>query len=337
MGVRPYPLLLEPLLLEKVWGGDRLSRLGKRLPHGKLIGESWELADLGSTSPSGGGGAAARSTIVNGDLAGKSLYDAIKLWGRDLVGEIELAPCGGFPLLVKFLDARENLSVQVHPSPAYARAHRDAHLKTEAWYILDAEPGSVIYKGLRPGLTREAFAAHIQSGTVVEDLIPVPAIRGECHLLPSGTCHALGAGVLVAEVQTPSDTTFRVYDWGRQGRELHIQQALECAHFGPAPDATRRREGHAWGRLCRTEYFDLFEFLTPAPVESVRDYKAPRRPAVLQILEGSARIGGIPAPAGATVLVPAYSEATLAAAAGTRILVTVVKGSRASTLNPADG
>src|SRR5437762_3181589 len=122
--------------MEKVWGGRRLEAFGKRLPAGKKIGESWELADLASTSPSGGGGAPARSVIGGGSLAGKTLADAMAMWGRDLMGDARRAPSGGFPLLVKFLDASENLSVQVHPSPAYAAAHRDAHLKTECWYII---------------------------------------------------------------------------------------------------------------------------------------------------------------------------------------------------------
>jgi len=256
----PYPLVLEPILMPKVWGGRRLERFGKHLPPGQMIGESWELADLGATSASGGGGGAARSKISNGPLAGKTVHDAMEAWKSDLLGDAAPARDGGFPLLVKFLDARENLSVQVHPSPAYAAAHADAHLKTESWYILDAEPGSVIYKGIKPGVTRDEFARHITEGTVVSDLIAVPAVVGECHNLPSGTCHALGAGVLVAEVQTPSDTTFRVFDWGRVGRELHVEQSLECIEFGPAPAATRLEHLSRFGELAKTEFFELSVF-----------------------------------------------------------------------------
>ena len=125
----------------------------------------------------------------------------------------------------------DNLSVQVHPDDAYVRRHPEARLKSEAWHILDAQPGSVIYAGLKPGVDRDSFAQAIEDGTVVDKLVAIPAVPGECHYLPSGTCHALGAGVLVAEVQTPSDTTFRVWDWGRTSRELHIEQALECIDF----------------------------------------------------------------------------------------------------------
>lgn len=230
-----YPLVLEPILKEKVWGGRRLAGYGKALAEGAMVGESWELADLSSTSASGGGGDAAISVIGNGEMKGKTIRDAIEAWGAGMMGDVGLSAEGGFPLLVKYLDAREHLSVQVHPSPAYATQHSEAHLKTESWYVLEAEPGSVIYKGLKDGVTQEHLQNAIESGTVPEVMRSMPAVVGECHTLASGTVHALGAGVLVGEVQTPSDTTYRVYDWaseyGREGRELHVAQAVECASF----------------------------------------------------------------------------------------------------------
>jgi mannose-6-phosphate isomerase len=321
--VTPYPLIFEPILLDKVWGGRRLERLGKKLPAGKTIGESWELADLGSTSASGAGGGAARSVISSGLLAGKTLHDAVTMWRRDLLGSGTYVE--SFPLLIKFLDANENLSVQVHPSPAYAAAHQEAHLKTECWYILDAAPGSVIYKGIKPGVTRDAFAKHIKDGSVVNDLVAVPAVVGECHNLPSGTCHALGAGVLVAEVQTPSDTTFRVFDWGRTGRELHVDQALDCIDFGPAPVASRLPKGKLSAQLVGTEYFRVDEAFLLAggavPLHESRD-----GPRILIVLSGSISIRAaepVAAAAGTTALIPASLVASTQALAkaGTRVLV----------------
>jgi mannose-6-phosphate isomerase len=256
-------LTFHPFLLPKVWGGDRLSRFGKAVKPGDKIGESWEIADLSSTSASGAGGGAFRSIISNGPLAGHTLHDAIQQWGTGLMGSAALTPEGDFPLLVKLLDASENLSVQVHPSRAYAAAHLGANLKTECWYILDAAPGAVIYKGVKPGVTRESFAAHIKDGSVVNDLVAVPAIKGDCHNLPSGTVHALGAGVLVAEVQTPSDTTFRVFDWGRSGRELHIAESLKCIEFGPARPPTHLDEADRWNTLVENEFFVLDEVRLP--------------------------------------------------------------------------
>ena len=255
----PCPLPLEPILMPKVWGGRRLASLGKRLPEGANIGESWELADLGATSASGGGGDAARSTIADGPMKGRTLHDALAAWGADLLGDAKPSESGGFPLLVKYLDAREHLSVQVHPSPAYATAHLDAHLKTESWLIVDAEPGAELFIGFKPGVTRDDLGAAIQAGTVPSLMRSRPAVPGECHTLPSGTVHALGAGVLVAEVQTPSDTTFRVYDWTREydrpERELHIEPALACASFEepPAPLAASGERSV----VARTEFYTM--------------------------------------------------------------------------------
>ncbi len=254
----PHPLVLTPILMPKVWGGRRLAALGKPLPEGP-VGESWELADLGTTSASGGGVQAARSLIDAGPLGGKSLHDALAAWGADLMGTAPTTPEGNFPMLVKYLDAREHLSVQVHPSPAYAGSHPGAHLKTESWYIVAAEPGAELFIGLQPGVTRDDLARAIADGTVPSLMRSRPAIPGECHTLPSGTVHALGAGVLVAEVQTPSDTTYRLYDWTKEYhrpvRELHIEQALACASFEepPAPVAASGERSV----VARTEFYTM--------------------------------------------------------------------------------
>lgn len=239
-----YPLRFEPIYKEKVWGGRAFEKLGRALPGSAStgVGESWEIADLATTSVSGGGGNAEYSVVAEGPLKGKSIRELMQTYGEALLGEgVKPADDGGFPLLIKFLDAKENLSVQVHPSPEYAAAHPDAHLKSEAWYIIDAEPGAVIYKGLAPGVTPEQLRAALVTNTdeaVVPLLNAIEVKPGDCHYLPSGTLHALGAGVLVAEVQTPSDTTFRVYDWGRTDRELHIEQAMACIDFEPLVAST---------------------------------------------------------------------------------------------------
>ena len=323
-------MVLRPIFFEKVWGGRALETLGKHLPPNVNIGESWELADMGSTSASGAGGGAARSLIDNGPLAGKTLADAAAMWGEQMIGGHSLTPTGGFPLLVKFLDAHENLSIQVHPSPAYAASHRGANLKTECWYILHAEPGAVIYKGLIAGVTPAALAAHIADGTVVKDLIAVPAVVGDCHNLPSGTIHALGAGVVVAEVQMPSDTTFRVYDWGRTGRELHVKEALECTDFvHPAPPATRLESGQHKARLVTTEFFTLDEHAVGSgDAISVGDGSGP---AVVIALHGSASMGDLLSDkprvelrAGQTCVIPAFNsgwDSIVAGPQGVRVLV----------------
>jgi len=298
----PYPLLFEPILKAKVWGGRRLSALGKTLPPDEPIGESWEIADLDSTSPSGGGGDAAHSVVRNGALAGKTIREVIDLWGAELLGDLDASH--GFPLLVKHLDANTNLSVQVHPSAAYAAAHPGALLKTEAWYVVDAAPGALIYAGIREGVTPERFAHLARTGGVESVMAAIPVRPGDCYNLPSGTVHALGGGVLVAEIQTPSDTTFRLYDWGRTGRELHIEQAIECADVGPLKvEPAVEPPGPGVERLVVTEFFTIDRRV--GPVDGAALGVPASRPRVLMCVRGSGRVGTTDLVAGDTALLPA--------------------------------
>jgi len=262
-----------PILLPKVWGGCRLAAFGKGVQPGDRIGESWEVADMAATSASGAGGGAVISTIARGPLAGRTLRDALMLWG-DFLPADRRGSGGAFPLLIKFLDARENLSVQVHPNPAFVAAHPEAHLKTECWFVVAHEPGAVIYKGLRPGVDRSQIEEVVRTNPsgIVGLLEAVPAVVGECHNLPSGTVHALGAGVLVVEVQTASDTTFRVFDWGRTQRPLHAREALDCMEFAPASKALNMAKnptsggggggGGGGGDVLSTEFFRVWRVST---------------------------------------------------------------------------
>ena len=238
-----YPLRFEPRIVPKMWGGRRLSGLGKSLPEGEPVGESWELYDF----PPGIVDKAdwASAPVADGPLAGTTLHQLMasdrlrhRLLGR---ASPVTTPAGPqFPLLIKFLDAEQDLSVQVHPTQAYADQHEGAHLKNEAWHVLSAASGSRLLKGLVSGATRDGFEHAINDGTVEDQIVALPGKVGETHYLPSGTVHALGAGMLVAEVQTPSDTTYRVYDFKRldpktgQERELHVKQALDVIDFDSA-------------------------------------------------------------------------------------------------------
>ena len=323
-----YPLIFKPLLKEKVWGGQRLAGLGKDLPVQAGIGESWEIADLGDEVADG------KSIIANGALAGSTLADLIADHKQQIMGAGKLSADGRFPLLIKFLDAKEDLSVQVHPSEDYASRHRDAHLKSEAWVVIESEPGSVIYKGIKPNVTKEQFAQHIQDGNVVDDLIAVPVRAGDCHYLPTGTCHALGAGVLVAEIQTVSDTTFRVYDWQRTDRELHIAEALECIQFGdPQADPKSlvgpiEAAGMRTTELVKTPYFKIerIEALTDAVLPVITS----GLPVVWMMLSGGGLITPSQAsgdsyeaqmPIGTTALMPAeLAEAVARLEGGSSLL-----------------
>lgn len=300
--MEPYPLTFEPIIKEKVWGGRTLERFGKKLPDAVAIGESWELADLPESIPEG------KSVIANGPCAGQTLDS-------------------NFPLLMKYLDACDNLSVQVHPSDAYAKAHPEAHLKSEAWIILDTTPQGQIYVGLKKGTTEQALRAAIENDTVPELLHAINVKKGECYYLPSGTCHALGAGVLVAEVQTPSDTTFRVWDWGRTSRKMHVDQAMECIDFEAPELLFMQPEPLQSGNFLTTHFVDT-PFFSIERIESTADTSlelvVDDAPVVLMIVEGNANIEhsvSVAAPIGTTVLLPAgLTNATMHMPKGTAIL-----------------
>lgn len=243
-----YPLKFQAVYQKRLWGGNRLRELLEKPVPAEMrsdpIGESWELADLpAGTVKADSTGAAAdgslASLITNGPLAGKTLHDAV----LDPALGLPRASAGHFPLMLKFLDAHQDLSVQVHPDRAYCETHPGAHLKSEAWYVLYAEPGARIYKGLKAGVTREQFRKALDAGEIEPLLCSVRVRQGDCHYLESGTVHALGKGIIVAEAQTASDTTFRLFDWNRLGadgnpRALHVEQALECIDFEGRRPAT---------------------------------------------------------------------------------------------------
>ncbi len=320
-----YPLKFKPRYIEKMWGGRKIETvLGKPLPPGKSIGESWELYDFPP-------GVVENSTdwisaeIANGPLTGRTLHWVVGEFGRSLTGDVALAGqegAGGqgqFPILIKFLDAREDLSVQVHPPQSYADAHPGAQLKSEAWYIVQNDPGARILKGLRPGVTREGFTQAIERGESDQLIRSIPVKPGHCHYLPSGTVHALGAGILAAEVQTPSDTTFRVFDFNRvdpstgKPRTLHVEEAMECIDFSGRADPPQPRS-HVAGlfttvsRLVTSPYFKLEKVRMTEGIEEPVPYD---QPVVWVVLEGSAevRVDGMKEPTrftrGETVLLPA--------------------------------
>jgi mannose-6-phosphate isomerase len=299
MHMELYPFILEPIFKQKVWGGRRIASLGKALPgdgdgDGPPIGESWELADLPAEAATEG---EARSRIANGELAGSTLHDAMQRFGPTMMGRLRPTDAGDFPILLKYLDAAQTLSVQVHPTPQYVADNpgAEAHVKHEAWYVLQADEGAVIYKGVREGVGPDELRAAVESrddARVIAAMNTVPVKPGDLHYLPSGTCHALGAGVLVAEVQTPSDTTFRVYDWGR-GREVHVEQAMRCIRFEPPRTAHNERRSHVAGmfttvtRLCLCDHFRIEKVRMTESYQQEIPYD---QPAVWMVLQGAGRI-----------------------------------------------
>jgi len=221
-----YPLIFHPIFKERVWGGRELARLyGKPLPPDRPIGESWEISDRPGDV----------SVIANGPLAGKDLRWLMENHRPALLGEAKPAAANRFPLLCKILDAREKLSLQVHP-PADKAAALGGEPKTEMWFVADAAPGAELFVGLKRGVTRARFADKISDGSVAECFQRVPVRADDAMFLPSGRVHAIGAGLVIFEIQQNSDTTYRVFDWNRVGldgkpRELHVAQSLASIDF----------------------------------------------------------------------------------------------------------
>lgn len=315
--VKAYPLKFRPIYKQRIWGGQKLHEVfGKDLPPGEKIGESWELADLPDD----------KSIIDNGELKGQTLISAVDKYPVEFTGEPYFE--GPFPLLIKFLDANDFLSVQVHPDKQTVERLGQGQPKTECWYIISAEPDAVIYKGLKKGVTKTQFADAIERGDVADLLAKVPVEAGQCHFLPAGTAHAIGPGLLIAEIQLPSDTTYRVFDWNRvdqngRPRELHIEQALESIHFDSSEDEFPVT---TMGRLVSCEYFIVDKGHQAKNCEAFLSQGEVR---TLIILSGSGTILGtdgysVEFKAGDCVLVPAMYEGAMRFADDTEYLTVTI-------------
>jgi len=312
-----YPLKFKPIYKKRIWGGQKLKEFfNKDIPPSVKIGESWELADLPND----------KSVITNGRLAGQTLGAAAAKYPQEITGDENFKV--PFPLLIKFLDAEDILSVQVHPDSATCKRMGTGEPKTECWYIIDAEPNAVIYKGLRNGVTKGKFAGAIKKGSVADMLAKVAVKAGQCHFLPAGTVHSIGAGLLMAEIQTPSDTTYRVFDWNRvddtgKARPLHIEEAMESINFDAAGD---NLSVTTVGRLADCEYFKIDK---NHQVQNCRMLISPGQMKQLIILTG---FGTIPADdgtfvefkAGDCLLVPAAYEGTMQFAADSEYLTITI-------------
>ena len=318
MGVMQIcPLKFKPIFKERIWGGQKMREVfGKDLPAGKRIGESWELADLAED----------RSEITNGSLAGETITSAIEQLGQAITGKENYQP--PFPLLIKILDAQDVLSVQVHPDPETCKRTGKGDPKTECWYIIDAAKDAVICKGLKPGVTRKQFADSIVAGTCADLLNKISVKAGQCHFLPAGTCHAIGAGLLIAEIQTPSDTTYRVFDWNRldkngTSRPLHIEDALESINFEITPGELSVT---TTGRLVDSDVFKIDKTSLSAN-EKIQLTAGQMK--VVMIIEGAgqifnAQIEPVVFIKGDTLLIPAAFEGAMLFSGKSTILTSTV-------------
>lgn len=287
------PITFAPIYMERVWGGRELeTRLGRKLPPGAPFGESWEIVDREDE----------QSVVAGGPLRGQTLH---ALWsGRraEIFGARHAEAGPRFPLLCKVLDARDRLSVQVHP-PASVAPRLGGEPKTEMWYFLACDPGSRIYAGLRAGTTRERFEELLRAGRVEECLHVLPTEEGESIFIPSGRLHAIGEGNLIIEIQQNSDTTYRVYDWNRAGldgkpRALHIEESLLSADFADHEPPLRPP---APGVLAECGHFrvELHELRGPKTLAAPGDF------ALAAVARGRAKCGDLVFGPGDFFLLPA--------------------------------
>ncbi len=239
-------LKLKPACKDYLWGGHRLVDEYNIDYDGDILAEAWEL----SAHPDG------PSMITNGKYAGKSLREYLEIEGMDVLGT-HCRRFREFPILTKFIDARDNLSIQVHPNNAFALQNENQYGKTEMWYVLDAEPGAFLYYGFRREISREEFRERIENNTLLEVLNPVPVKKGDILFIESGTLHAIGKGILIAEIQQNSNVTYRIYDYGRVGkdgkkRDLHIEKALAVTNRIPIV-----ARGDSYPHVADCDYFTV--------------------------------------------------------------------------------
>lgn len=242
-----YPLKFKSLYYDKIWGGRDFESFRDDLPEGE-IGESWDIA----CHPNGTG------IVSNGEFKGQRFDDLINKYEYKLVGS--KISKEKFPLLVKLINSKEKLSVQVHPGDEYAAKYENEYGKTEAWYVMDAKEGASLIVGTK-NCTKKEFEEAIKNNTVEEYLNKIPVKKGDCFLINSGLVHAICEGVIIAEIQQNSDVTYRVYDYGRP-REIHVEKALDVINFNLQCENLSEKEevkynGYSHSLLCKNEYFGI--------------------------------------------------------------------------------
>lgn len=222
-----YPLTFEPILKERIWGGTKLKTYLNKPISSEITGESWEI----STVPND------VSVVSNGDLKGKNINELIALAPNEFLGTSVVERFGNqFPLLFKFIDAKEDLSIQLHPNDELAKERHNSFGKTEMWYVMQADENSRLVVGFKEDSNREEYLNHLENKSIVSLLNEMPVKKGDVFFLETGTIHAIGAGVVIAEIQQTSDITYRIYDWDRvdangKSRELHTELALDAINY----------------------------------------------------------------------------------------------------------
>lgn len=303
-----YPLKFQPILKDKIWGGTQLNKLFGKESDSTLLGESWELS----------GYPGEESVVSNGFLAGNDLRELIEVYMGELVGDRVFDQHGdSFPLLFKLIDANDTLSIQVHPGDEVAAARHDSFGKTEMWYVLAAQPGAELIIGFREDCDHDTYLDALDNDTVESLLQHVPVTPGDVFFIPAGLIHAIGKGVVLAEIQQSSDVTYRIYDYGRKDdhgneRELHTEEALEVIDFNASvsPKTSYEVVENGITPLVKCEYFttNLIRFDQPV----TRTYGTLDSFVVYMCLEGQFQVEYLgektSVAKGETILIPASLE-----------------------------
>ena len=296
-----YPIKFEPILKEKIWGGDKLANLLNKQSNKPDIGESWEISDVkGDTS-----------IVVNGSLKGKSLQELIKSYGASLMGEKIYEHFGDkFPLLIKFIDAKTPLSIQLHPNDELAQKRHNSFGKTEMWYVMQADKDAELIVGFQKQSNKEEYINHLNNNSLLDILNVDKVKKGDVYFIPTGRIHAIGAGVMLAEIQQTSDVTYRIYDWDRVddngvGRELHTDLALDAIEYiSPASYKTKYKTiKNEASTIVDCNYFTTNVLSIDKPLAIDNSNKDSF--VIYMCVEGEVTIGNQILKQGETVLIPA--------------------------------
>ena len=304
-----YPFIFEPILKKIIWGGSDICKFKGITPIRDGIGESWELSHVEGDY----------SVVANGEMAGKTIDDLVVCYGKELMGEKAVQTYGAkFPLLYKFIDARDNLSIQVHPNDKLAKERHNEFGKTEMWYVIKAAPGAALYSGFSQQIDADEYVRRIHDGTFMDVLKRYEVKPGDVFFLPAGRVHAIDAGCFIAEIQQTSDLTYRIYDYDRKDanghtRELHTNLAKDAIDYTLLPDYQTHYtpEKDKDVELVKCPYFttnllDLDEMI-------MRDLRPIDSFVVYICMEGSAKLrddkkNELEVHQGQTVLIPAVTR-----------------------------
>jgi Phosphomannose isomerase len=324
-----YPLKFNPIFKERIWGGTKLSTLlGKKLPTQSKIGESWELSAVDGSI----------SVVTNGFLKDNNLQELIEVYMGDLVGEAVYEKFGtDFPLLIKLIDASDDLSIQVHPNDKLAKERHNSFGKTEMWYVVGCDPESKIYVGFNQEVDKAKYVKYLNENKLADILNVEISQKGDTFFIPSGRIHAIGKGNLIAEIQQTSDITYRMYDWGRvddngNPRELHTDLAVDAIDYNvyPSYKTDYKAQTNQSNNLVDCPYFTTNLIKLEAGKGLETDYSLLDSFIILMVLQGSIDItsptGKETGKLGETILIPASLEQiTISTTTGAEVLEVYIK------------